>query len=141
MILVPASTPDTEPLLPIVATDVLLLLHVPPPVPSVKPEVLPAQKVVAPEMLAGLPITLTVVVVKHPVENAEVIMLVPAEAPNTVPPEFMVATDVLLLLQVLPALLVSVEVLPAHKVVEPVMGAGVALTVTIAVTRQPEPIV
>jgi hypothetical protein len=30
MVAVPASTPDTMPLVPIVATDVLLLVHVPP---------------------------------------------------------------------------------------------------------------
>ena len=47
---VPAETPATTPVLPTVATAVLLLLQVPPEMLSISVMVLPAQTVDAPEM-------------------------------------------------------------------------------------------
>ena len=50
MVVVPEATPVTTPVEPIVATAVLLLLHVPPEDESVNEEVFPAQMEVVPEI-------------------------------------------------------------------------------------------
>ena len=62
MIVVPVVMPVTTPAADIVPTEVLLLLHVPPPVGSVNGVVAPEQTVVVPEMAAGVELTVTVVV-------------------------------------------------------------------------------
>lgn len=56
--------PDAE---PIVAIDVLLLLHVPPDVPSVKVVVNPTHVSIAPEMAAGTSLLVITAVAMHPV--------------------------------------------------------------------------
>ena len=69
MVVVPAVTPETIPeLVPIVATLVLLLIHVPPPVlDSVVVE--PAHTVVVPVIADGNGFTVRTVVVIQPVDS------------------------------------------------------------------------
>ena len=63
MVAVPAATPIQVPVAePIVATAVLLLLHVPPPVASVKVPGTPEQMAVSPDIAATGELTVTVVV-------------------------------------------------------------------------------
>lgn len=63
---------------------------------------------------------------------------VPAETPETMPvPEPMVATLVVVLLQVPPGVLDKVVVDPGHVVVIPDIGDGGALTVTVVIVMQP----
>jgi hypothetical protein len=64
---VPDAMPYTMPeMLPIVAIDVLLLLHLPPLVASVRVELLPWHKAVVPLIAAGEGFTETVAVTVHP---------------------------------------------------------------------------
>jgi hypothetical protein len=67
-------------------------------------------------------------------------VVVPLDTPPATPvPEPTVATEVLLLLHEPPEVaLVSVVVLPIQMLVDPPIAAGLALTVTVVVTRQPE---
>ena len=70
IIAVPALTPDATPLKePIVATAMLLLLHVPPIVASLSVVVLPTQTAVTPVIAAGSGLTVIIVVVRQPVPN------------------------------------------------------------------------
>ena len=63
----PGLTPVTTPVpVTTVAIDVLLLLQVPPPVPSLKCVVCPTQTVVVPMIDPGKLLTVTIVVVEHP---------------------------------------------------------------------------
>ena len=66
-------------------------------------------------------------------------MAVPTVTPVTVPPEFTVATAILLLLQVPPPVVsITVKLLPVHKVKDDgIIAAGPATTVTVLVTEQP----
>ena len=69
----------------------------------------------------------------------------PADTPVTTPEALMVATDVLLLLQVPPEVASdSAVVVPVHSVVVPVMMAGVAgaaLTIIVRVIKaEPQPL-
>jgi hypothetical protein len=67
---VPAVTPVIIPVVdPAVATVVLLLLHRPPPTPSVSVVVRPVHIDVIPVIGVGEELTVTVVVVEHPVGN------------------------------------------------------------------------
>ena len=67
MVAVPAATPLTSPLpLTTVATPVLLLAHVPPPVVEDNREVEPAHIVVAPVIVAGSALTVYTAVLAHP---------------------------------------------------------------------------
>ena len=61
MLDVPADTPDTIPVVPIVATPMLALVHVPPPVASARAVVAPVQTVSVPVIAAGVVLTVTVV--------------------------------------------------------------------------------
>ena len=64
---VPADTPVTFPVAePTVATDVLLLLQVPPLVTSDSGIEKPTQTTAGPVIAAGIGLTVTTVVVKHP---------------------------------------------------------------------------
>jgi hypothetical protein len=64
---VPADTPTTVPEAePMVATAVLLLLHLQPDVPLLNVVVAPRQRVVVPEMEVGEVFTTTVVVAEQP---------------------------------------------------------------------------
>ena len=136
----PVPIPVTIPVLPTVATEVLLLVHVPPEVASDNKSVVPMQIVAPPEGLiaAGLPLTVKVAVTKQ-VALAYVITAVPTETPVAIPvDEPMVATDVLPLLQV-PPLVASVKVVvaPTHAERVPEIAAGIALTVNALVAAQP----
>jgi len=67
MVEVPDVTPLTTPVVePMVATEVLVLLHVPPDVPSVNVVVLPAQTEVVPEIVAGTAFTVTTAIARQP---------------------------------------------------------------------------
>ena len=66
MVTVPAATPVTMPDVPIVATPVLLLAHVPPLVIEDRVVVDPAHTVVVPVIAAGSAFTVTVAVLLHP---------------------------------------------------------------------------
>ena len=65
----PPDTPDTRPEeTPMVATDVVTLLHVPPGVVgTLRAEVAPAHSVSEPLMAPGSAVTVTVLVTKQPV--------------------------------------------------------------------------
>ena len=66
----PAETALMVPLVaPMVATVVLLLLHVPAPDALVRVADVPAHSESVPPILAGRAITVTTLVVKHPVDN------------------------------------------------------------------------
>ena len=120
---VPAETPVTIPEEePTVATDVLLLSHVPPETASVKVVTVPVKMVVGPLIGAsGSTVTVTVAIL---VPIAYVIIHVPAEMPVTMPVEDpTVAIAVLLLLHWPPAV-ESINVLldPTHTLAVPVMA-------------------
>jgi hypothetical protein len=125
----PDATPEAEPM---VAIDVLLLLHVPPLVALLKVEVAPVQTVKAPVIADGNAFTVTILVAVHPF-TLYVIVAVPALTPVTMPVEEpTVALAVLLLLHAPPAkVFVSVVVAPAHMVAVPLIDAGRAFTVTV----------
>lgn len=70
MVDVPAATPVNTPLVePIVPTAILLLLQLPPVIPSINVIVLPEHTVVGPVIGPGAGFTVTVVVTKQPVGN------------------------------------------------------------------------
>jgi hypothetical protein len=62
IVAVPDATPVTMPVEPTVATEVLLLLHVPPEVASLSAAVMPGQMVVVPVIDAGALLTVIVIV-------------------------------------------------------------------------------
>ena len=67
----PAVTPETNPLPdPMVATEVVLLVHAPPASASVSAVVEPAHTVGTPVIVEGRGSTVTGIEVKHPVANA-----------------------------------------------------------------------
>ncbi len=66
MVAAPVAIPVAIPDVPIVATPVLLLAHVPPPVVEDRLVVDPAHKAVVPVIAAGIALTVTDVVVLHP---------------------------------------------------------------------------
>ena len=66
MVAVPAAIPVTMPDVPIVATPVLLLSHVPPTVVEERVVVVPAHKAVVPVITAGIVLMVIDVVVLHP---------------------------------------------------------------------------
>ncbi len=140
MTAVPADTPPAMPVAsPIVATAVLLLVHVPPPA-SVRVELVPTQNDETPEIGLGNGFTVTVVVIRQPVGRVYVITDVPVETPETIPVvDPTVATVVLLLSQVPPPASDNVVVLPTQTFVVPVMGLGSGFTVIVVVTAQLAP--
>ena len=128
----PIPTVVTQPVtLSIVATAPLLLLHVPPGVGSLRQLPKPIQIPSVPVIGPGLGFTVTVVNDIQPRGDDAMIVVVPFVLPVSIPvDEPMVATVVLLLLQVTPAVAsVNAIVLPTHTAVGPVIAA-VALMVT-----------
>jgi len=81
MTVVPTDSPVTIPFVPIEPTAVLLLLHVPPGVTSLKFVVRPKQTLLVPKILAGNGFTVAIVVVIQPVGNVYITILVPARMP------------------------------------------------------------
>ena len=69
MVALPAATPVTTPVEPTVATAVLPLLHVPPPVELLKGVVNPAQTTAVPVIEDGNELMLIVEVARQPVDN------------------------------------------------------------------------
>lgn len=137
--LTPLTTVLVPAAVPVVATAMSLLLHVPPPVVLLSVVTDPAHNVAVPLIAAGAATTDVIRVAIHPVLRAYVILVVPVTRPLTTPVvPSMVATVVLLLLHVPPAVVsVSVVVPPTHTPDAPVIAPGVGLTVTTAVRRQP----
>jgi hypothetical protein len=129
----------------IVATDVLLLVHVPP-VVGLMVVVPPIHKLVlAPVILVvGLAPTVITEVASlgHPVlVCVNVKVAVPVDTPVTTPAFVTVATALLLLVHVPPVVGLKVVVLPKHIEVPPVtLTVGFALTVNGAVATDVHPV-
>lgn len=134
----PAVIPVTTPVVAsIVATAVLLLLHVPPGVPWVSVMVYVTHTPVGPLIVGGA-LTVTTAVVKHVAETRYVITDVPAATPVTTPVALpIVATVVRLLLHVPPPLPVRVLVPPTPIASVPPIDDGGAAIVTFTVCTQP----
>lgn len=136
----PADTPVTV-LVDVftVATDRSLLVQVPPLVALFRTLVFPSQAFVVPVMAAGPVATVTKVVVVHPLAVVYVIVEVPAATGYTTPvDEVIVAFDVALLLHVPPSTsALSVDVVPVHTVVLPVIPEAFGYTVNVADALQP----
>ena len=135
----PVAVPVTMPPVDTVATNALLLLHVPPALTSLRLVVEPWHTDATPNIDPGNGLTVTTAVVWQPVGNTNMIVDVPADTPVTTPLVMpIVAMPVALLLQVPGALAsVSVVVSPAHTSSVPVITAGNGFTVTIAVMIHP----
>jgi hypothetical protein len=131
---VPAATPHAVPVeLPMVATAVLLLLHVPPAVASLRVVQVPAHMVVVPMIAAGNGLTVATIVAVQPPLMVYEITAVPAETPQSVPVLPTVATETLLLLQVPPDVAsLSVVQRPVHINGTPLMAAGAGSTISVA---------
>lgn len=111
------------------ATLVLLLLHVPPPVVSLNVMLSPTHIVDDPMIADGAADTVTTVVLVQLPAAVNVMVAVPDDTPVTTPP-VTVAMLVLLLLHVpLPADELSVVVDPAHTVPVPLSVDELPLTV------------
>jgi hypothetical protein len=131
----PAATPYAAPLVStIVATDVLLLLHVPPAVAFAYIPFVAIHR--PPTTVIGATRLFTVVVTKQPVGMVYVTLVMPSPVAVTIPDvRPIVAIDVLALVHEPPvSVLSSVIVATVHIGVEPVIAAGCGLTVTVAVT-------
>lgn len=128
--------PEEEPM---VATDILLLLHVPNGVPSVSTAVAPKHTPTGPPIAAGSGLTVTTAVAIHVVGSVYVILTVFADTPVTAPAKNgTVATAGLLLLHVPPTEASSNEVVALTQTcMVPVMGEGNGLTVTSVVRIHP----
>ena len=124
----PVAIPFTIPeLLPTVASVELLLLHVPPAALSEKVTLLPVHTLSGPFIALGAVFTVTVVVMVQPVEVMYSIVEVPGTIPVTTPvDEPIVAVEMLLLVQVPPAVeSVTVVVPPGQTILDPsIAGAA-----------------
>jgi len=132
--------PFTKPVLAfIVATVVLLLLHVPD-VASFNVVVVPVQMPVVPVMVDGDGYTVSTAVAAHPVAKVYEIMVVvlPGGCPKAIPVDPMVA-DVGTLLAHVPEPVASLSdvVAPGHTVSVPPIDAGNGFTVTVIDLVQP----
>ena len=139
MMAVPGVLPVTTPVLPTVATDTMLLAHVPPGVASASITGLPKQAEGIPVIGLGIGSTVTTVPVAQPVPKVYDTIVVPGAIPATVPVLApMVPTATVLLLQVPPAVLLpNVVVCPWHTSGIPLMLPGTALMVITMVFIQP----
>jgi hypothetical protein len=135
---VPKVRPFTIPeLLPIDATLLVPLLHVPPEGADESVEDAPMHIPVVPDIAAGKPLIVRMVVERHPVDSVYEIMAVPATTPVAMPDDVIVAADTLLLQNPPGVVQDSVVRLPTHTVAVPVMLAGNGFTVTIVDVVQP----
>lgn len=131
----PVSVPDDE---PIVTVDRLLLVHVPPGIPSPSVAVVPTQAMGDPVIAVGAVITATDVVEKQAAPMVYVMVAEPVVTPVTMPATPVLAIAVLLLLHVPPVVpSVSEVVDPAHISVMPEITVGGGLIVTSVVALQP----
>jgi hypothetical protein len=134
---VPAVTPVTTPAFVMVATAVLLLVQVPP-VFGVTFAVVPTHTAVAPAN-TGSAFTVKLTVAEQPVDVCvNVRVTVPAVKPVTTPAFVIVATAVLLLVQVPPVFGVTFAVEPMHNAVAPpkVGAPGTTLITTFALANE-----
>lgn len=134
---VPGPTPTATPVVePIVATDVVPLLHVPPTVEVLNVVDAPWQILVVPVMAAGNGITVNVFVVKQLLGSVYVIIVVPgagvADTPPTTPDAIPTVPIAGVLLVHVPAgtAWVNVVVRPSHTEEAPVIATGAGVTVT-----------
>ena len=152
IVAVPAAPAVIFPAEPMVATEVLLLLHVPPVVVLFRVVVAPWQALIVPVIAAtvgnGLMVTIavTIVVQPKPLVTLYVILEVPAATPDTMPVEPTVAIDVLPLLHVPPVVvLFRVAVAPWQVLIVPVIadavGSGLTVIVAVAIVVQLKPLV
>lgn len=118
------------------ATEVLLLLHVPPEIASVNPVVEPRQKLVTPVIGGGVLLTVTSRVATPQAVVYEMIA-VPGEAPRIIPVVAPTDATVLLLLIHVPPATASERniVVPRQMPVVPVIGDIPGLTLTVAVVK------
>jgi hypothetical protein len=137
MVVLPADTPVTIPVLLTVAIAVLLLLQTPPGAPSVNVIVEATHTLVAPVIVPGTGNTLTekdkvAAAVPQELVTEYEMMTLPADTPDTTPVPLIVATDMLLLLHTPPGVpSVNVVVAPTHTPDAPaiVPATGIGLTV------------
>ena len=122
-----------------VAMVVVPLVHVPPPVASLKVVARPAQTLAVPVIDDGKGFTVTTFEATQPVARVYVIADVPDATPVITPVEEpMVAIVVTPLVHVPPPVAsLRVVVKPAQTVAIPVIDDGNGLTVTITVAKQP----
>jgi hypothetical protein len=139
---VPVDTPVTTPVGSTVATAVLLLLQPPPVVVSlntvVKPIHIDGEPVIAP----GAAFTTTVALSVQPVGAVKVTVALPGRPAVIRPVAEPIATlNVLSLLHVPPGVvLVRLDIVPWHKVVDPVIAPGSGFTDTTTTAGQPGPV-
>lgn len=89
-------------------------------------------------MGAGSGLTVSDIVVKQPPGSAYPMIVVPGVSPDTIPvADPILAISGLVLVQVPPPASVSTSVAPTQTVDDPEIAAGVGLTVTFAVAKQP----
>jgi hypothetical protein len=129
----PVTTPDAT---TTVATDGVLLLHVPPALELLKVMDDAWQNTTLPVIAAGNGLTVTIPVMMQPVGAVYVTAVIPTATADIIPDdEPIVAIAVLPLAHVPPAMaLVKVAVVPRHSDDEPPMAGGIALTVIMVVT-------
>lgn len=123
-----------------------VIVHAPPVVASANPAVVPTHNDVGPVIGSGLVFTVTLTVLGQPSGDKSVIVVPPASTPDTIPEMgSIVATEVLLLLQVPPVIVdANVIVAPVHTKVGPVItGLEFTTIVTLSgmVVAQPVPLV
>lgn len=127
----------TSPVELMVATEGVLLPHVPPEIPSASVVEEPTHTKGAPEMTPGegevmMVIAAVAAAVPHALETEYEITALPGVIAVTIPLELTVATEVLLLLQVPPEVASTrVVVVPAQRVVVPVIKPAVGAVVTV----------
>lgn len=138
--MLPADAPVTSPDASTVAIAGNALLQVPPEVAFVTTAADPTHTFVAPPIAAGSAFTVTVVVERQPV--ALIVYDTSAKpelTPVTVPKPLIVAIDGALLLHTPPDVASDRFVVdPSHTTVDPLMAAGVAFTVCVRHTTQPD---
>jgi hypothetical protein len=141
MTVLPAAIPDNTPVdAPMVATEVLLLLHVPPGAPLVNELVLPRQADDEPVIEAGVWLTVTTVLAGVPQPFEYDIVAVPTVAPVMMPVVApAMATEGLLLVQLpTPPALDSVVVVPVQNTAVPdIDGSGEPLTTNVPTAKHP----
>jgi hypothetical protein len=139
ILVVPVVRAVTTPVAAMVATAVLALDHDDAAGLLVRPAVVPAHADRVPPMV-GAALIVIVTDFAQPVGAVYTTFVVPPATPVTMPVDApIVATDVLLLLQVPPVtVLPNVMAAPGQAVVAPVMAGGNALTVTITVAMEPD---
>ena len=128
MIVPPSVTPLTSPEPSTVATDVVLLAHVPPVKASVRLVITPVQVIGVPPigLGTGFIVTVTVANAAHGLGTLNVIVAVPAEAPVTIPKLGSIVATLLLLLLHVPCMrpvgLLRVKLPPLHTAMLPVIA-------------------